>query len=142
MDNSHYLDIPIAISRQALYIPIYEIIFTVRDSTLMSKLILPSNPGLTLPAFYNTVMGPKGISFPIHLNPVATALADERILKLMLIIGPGSGKSLFLSVVYPLYVLGWKPDHTIINVSASESGRCAPHLDWKSNTEHRNFGSK
>jgi len=86
----------------------------------MSKLILPPSTGLTLPAFYNTVMGPKGISFPIHLNPVATALADKRITKLMLIIGPGSGKSLFLSVVYPLYVLGNNPDHTIINVSASE----------------------
>lgn len=88
----------------------------------MALLLPPSllKPPITLAGFYNTILAPKGISFPIHLGPVATALADYRIQKLMLIIGPGSGKSLLLSVIYPTYILGLDPTHTIIDVSASE----------------------
>jgi len=79
-----------------------------------------SSTSLSLPAFYNVVMAPHGFQYPAHLNPVNTALADQRIRNLMLIIGPGSGKSNLLSVVYPLYELGLKPDHTILSISAAE----------------------
>jgi len=86
----------------------------------MVKLITPPTTSLSLPAFYNVVMAPHGFQYPPHLNPVNTALADQRIRNLMLIIGPGSGKSNLLSVVYPLYELGLKPDHTVLSISAAE----------------------
>lgn len=77
-------------------------------------------PAISFPAFYNAVMRTRGISFPAHLGPVDTALADQRIRKLMLVIGPGSGKSLALSVVYPCYALGSDPSMTILEISAGE----------------------
>lgn len=90
------------------------------DNSQKSASPLLSSTGLTLPAFYNIIMAPHGFQFPAHLSPVATALADARIKKLMLIIGPGSGKSNLLSVVYPLYELGLKPAHTVLSISAAE----------------------
>ncbi len=52
--------------------------------------------------------------------PVAKALADERIDRLLIILGPGSGKSLAMSVIYPTWALGIDPTYTIAGVSASE----------------------
>ena len=64
------------------------------EKSLQGKGAQAPTTSLTIPAFYNSIMAPKNISFPKHLNPVATALADERIAKLMLIVSPGSGKAL------------------------------------------------
>lgn len=60
------------------------------------------------------------IKFPNHLWPVALGLCDNRINKLMLQIGPGSGKSLLLSQVYPAWVLGHDPKKTIMTISGAE----------------------
>lgn len=70
---------------------------------------------------YNALLADRGITFPRHLVPVAKALVDERIRKLMLIIGPGSGKSMLLSVVYDAWLLGHDPTQTILGISAGEA---------------------
>ncbi len=49
------------------------------------------------------------------------ALADRRINKLMIILGPGSGKSFLLSQVYPSWELGHDPTQTILGISAAEA---------------------
>lgn len=72
-------------------------------------------------SFYNCIFAERGLLFPRHLVPVAKALLDERIRKLMLIIGPGSGKSLLLSVAYPAWLLGHDPTQTILGISAGEA---------------------
>lgn len=45
-----------------------------------------------LVAFYNRMYRARGMTLPPHLYPVAQALADTRIRKLMIILAPGSGK--------------------------------------------------
>lgn len=87
------------------------------DAMLIAR--TPTAAGLI--GYYNAIYLDRQISFPPHLVPVAHALADERIQKLMLIIGPGSGKSLLLSVTYPCWKLGIRPAHTIIGVSGGEA---------------------
>jgi hypothetical protein len=62
-----------------------------------------------------------GFTLPIHLVPVVRALVDERIRKLMIIVGPGSGKSMLLSQVFPSWILGHDPTMTIIGISAGEA---------------------
>lgn len=74
-----------------------------------------------LAAFYDAVMEERGFRLPQHLRAVALALADERIRKLMIIVGPGAGKSQLLSVIYPAFELGIDPSQTILGVSAGEA---------------------
>lgn len=74
-----------------------------------------------LVGFYNDVLAPRGFSFPAHLFPVAKALCDNRIKKLMLILGPGSGKSQLTTVIYPAFALGDDPSLTILEVSGGEA---------------------
>lgn len=74
-----------------------------------------------LVSFYNGLWRARGHSLPPHLLPVCMALADRRIRKLMLIIGPGSGKSQLISVTYPCWALGIDPTETIIGVSGGEA---------------------
>jgi hypothetical protein len=75
----------------------------------------------SLATFYDWICAGSGMTFPDHLWPVACALCDMRIKRLMLVVGPGSGKSFLLSTVYPVWLLGHAPDHTIITVSGAES---------------------
>lgn len=74
-----------------------------------------------LAAFYDSVLFDRGLRLPPHLRPVVAALADQRIGKLMTIIGPGSGKSLLLSVIYSVWELGIDPSQTILGISAGEA---------------------
>jgi hypothetical protein len=74
-----------------------------------------------LAMFYNMVGKPRNIELPLHLAPVVHALVDKRILNLMLLIGPGSGKSFLLTEVFPAWSLGHDPSLTIMGVSAGEN---------------------
>ena len=79
------------------------------------------DPRESFPAFYNAVLGPRGFYYPPHLLPLQAAISDLRIPKLMQIIGPGSGKSQAISVMYPCFVLGRRQDETILEISSGES---------------------
>lgn len=81
------------------------------------------NPASTLsfPAFYNAIFSPRNMQFPPHLRPLATALDDNRITKLMTIIGPGAGKSNCISIAYPCFALGRDPTMTVLTFSGSEN---------------------
>src|SRR5580698_966285 len=74
--------------------------------------------GKHLELFYNLIFAPIGLVLPAHLRPVVTALGDENIKSLMLIISPGAGKSQALSIAYPLWELGHDPNLTILGVSS------------------------
>jgi hypothetical protein len=74
-----------------------------------------------LASFYNAIYRDRDIQLPPHLAPVCMGLADKRIRKMMLIIGPGSGKSMLLSQAFPAWMLGIDPTMTIIGVSAGEA---------------------
>jgi len=63
----------------------------------------------------------RGITLPPHLRDPARALMDNRIRKLMILIGPGAGKSLMLSVAYPAFTVGHDPTTTILGLSAGEA---------------------
>lgn len=75
--------------------------------------------GLAL--FYELLFSDMGWTFPSHLMPVAFGLCDTRINKLMLIIGPGSGKSQFLSITYPAWRIGMDPNMTALGISGGEA---------------------
>ncbi|MDE2232562.1 MAG: hypothetical protein KGJ90_00320 [Patescibacteria group bacterium] len=86
-----------------------------------------------LMSFYDEMFRENNIEFPIHLVAVAHALMDERISKLMIILGPGSGKSSLLSIAYPAFCLGHDPTMTILNISAGEGlvqGFMKTVMDW------------
>lgn len=78
----------------------------------------PTAKGLAL--FYNMILKERGICLAPHLVPLVHALADTRILNLMVIVGPGSGKSLLLTEIFPAWSLGHDPTLTIMGVSAGE----------------------
>lgn len=83
--------------------------------------------------FYNAMFRPHGFALPPHLYPVVNALMDERIGNLMIIQGPGSGKSLLISVAYPAFVIGHKPSTTALGISAGEGlmqGFLKAVMDW------------
>lgn len=54
---------------------------------------IPNN-AVGLITFYNLMYHARGFSFPPHLQYPAFALSDPRIKKLLIVIGPGSGKAL------------------------------------------------
>lgn len=83
--------------------------------------------------FYNAMFRQQGFALPPHLYPVAHALMDERIDRLLIIVGPGAGKSLLTSVAFPAFVLGHRPWMTILGVSAGEGlmqGFLKAIMDW------------
>lgn len=80
----------------------------------------PQVQTLSFPAFYNAIHGAQGFLFPAHLFPLAVSLEDERIPKLMVICGPGSGKSIALSTTYPTFAMGRNPAIRILGISGSE----------------------
>jgi len=67
---------------------------------------------ISLIGLYNAIYGPQNEGFPNHLLPVAMALMDTRIQKLMMICGPGSGKALKNGTLV-LTKTGWKPVETL-----------------------------
>lgn len=73
-----------------------------------------------LATYYNIICHSRGYELPPHLVPPIMALADPRITHLMLIVGPGSGKSLLLSQMYPSWQLGHDPSQTVLAISAGE----------------------
>lgn len=93
---------------------------------------LPNNAA-GLAQFYNLMYMDRGIKLPPHLRPVIMALMDERIDKLLIIIGPGSGKSMLLSTCFPAFMLGQDPTLTILAVSAGEAlmqGFMSSVMEW------------
>jgi predicted phage terminase large subunit-like protein len=53
--------------------------------------------------------------------PMCRALEDRRIKNLMIILGPGGGKSNLISVIYPAWRLGVDAASTILGISAGEN---------------------
>lgn len=79
-----------------------------------------TNAPISLIGLYNAIYGAHGEAFPNHLLPVAAALLDTRIQKLLIVIGPGSGKSRLLLCAYPCWLIGCNPSQSILGVSAAE----------------------
>lgn len=75
----------------------------------------------SLATFYNVIFADQGLTFPSHLWPMAYGICDTRINKLMVIIGPGSGKSLFLSVCVPAWLIGHSQNEMVLGISAGEA---------------------
>ena len=75
---------------------------------------------LSLAAFYNAVMEPRGFQLAPHHTVICNGLDDERIEKLMFLGPPGTGKSTLLGIAYPCYRLGRDPAKTILGISAGE----------------------
>ena len=103
----------------------------------MTDPILPNNAeGLAI--FYNVMVQDRGISLPEHLVPVVHAITDPRISNLIVVIGPGSGKSMLLSQIYPAFQIGHDPSITILGVSSAEGlmqGFMAGVGDWVKHSE-------
>ncbi|WP_312283368.1 hypothetical protein [Candidatus Igneacidithiobacillus taiwanensis] len=89
------------------------------DASLLRRAREPDGAGLIL--FYNLLYADRGWVLPDHLAPVCQALADVRIKKLMLILGPGNGKSQLLSTTFPIWALGHDPSLTILGISGAEN---------------------
>ncbi len=74
--------------------------------------------------FYNAIQKEADpntpIQFPAHLMPLVYGLCDTRINKLMLQVGPGAGKSLAVSQMFPAWLLGHDPRQTIMTISGAE----------------------
>lgn len=75
----------------------------------------------SLAAFYEHIFSPHGWKFLPFLFPFCQGFCDLRINKLMLIIGPGVGKSQFLSVCIPAWLIGHDPNMTIVGISGGEA---------------------
>lgn len=71
--------------------------------------------------YYNLICRERGFSMPPHMIPAARLLVDRRIVKGMIIIGPGSSKSVTMSEVFPSFELGHDPTMTILGISAGEA---------------------
>ncbi len=86
--------------------------------TVLAKAREPTAEGLR--TFYNLIFAANGWYLPRHLWSVCQALADKRISNLMIIVGPGSGKSALISIAYPAWRLGLDPTTTIIGIASAE----------------------
>jgi hypothetical protein len=83
--------------------------------------------------FYNMIHADRGFMLPRHLAHLALGLTDARIPKLLVIVGPGSGKSVLLSTAFPAFMLGQDPSLTICGISAGESlmqGFMSAVMEW------------
>lgn len=67
----------------------------------------PTADGLI--GFYNFMFSDRKITMPPHLIPVAKALMDDRINKLLVTIGPGSGKAVSTETKVLTRDRGWAP---------------------------------
>lgn len=99
--------------------------------------IFPNN-GHGLIAFYNYMFDDRGFKMPAHLTPVAHAIMDPRIDKLLVTIGPGSGKSTLISTVAPAFCMGQDPTLTQLGISAGEEliqGFQRGIMEWVADSE-------
>ena len=96
--------------------------FIVTKPTIDMESMIPEIPyihdGPHLELYYNLIFTDQNITLPDHLRPVVMALTDKNIKSLMIIISPGSGKSLLVDVAYPTFELGHDPEQTILGVSS------------------------
>lgn len=77
-------------------------------------------PG-SLHAFYEKIFAEHGWKLLPFLLPFCIGFCDTRINKLMFIVGPGVGKSQFLSVCIPAWLIGHDPNSTILGISGGEA---------------------
>lgn len=75
----------------------------------------------SLATFYELIFAEHGWKFLPFLWPVCFGFCDTRINKLMFIVGPGVGKSQFLSVCIPAWVIGHDPNMTALGISGGEA---------------------
>lgn len=75
----------------------------------------------SLAAFYELIFSSHGWKFLNFLYPACLGFCDTRINKLMFILGPGVGKSQFLSVCIPAWMIGHDPNMTIVAISGGEA---------------------
>ena len=76
---------------------------------------------ISLIGLYNAIMQRQGFSFPRHMAAPAAALEDNRISKLIVILGPASSKSTLVDEIFPVYALGKDPTLSVLAISAGES---------------------
>lgn len=72
-------------------------------------------------AFYNFMFEPQGFALAPHMYDPVRGLMDTRIPKLLIVLGPGSGKSLLCDVAFPAFEMGHDPTMTLLAVSAGEA---------------------
>jgi hypothetical protein len=75
----------------------------------------------SLASFYELIFSAQRFKFLDFLWPFCMGFCDTRINKLMFIVGPGCGKSLFLSVCIPAWTIGHDPNTTVLAISGGES---------------------
>lgn len=75
----------------------------------------------SLAAFYELIFSEHGWKFMDFLYPACFGICDTRINKLMFVVGPGVGKSQFLSVCVPAWLIGHNPDMTVLGISGGEA---------------------
>ena len=83
------------------------LIVTQTSSIKLPDIRLPNN-GLGLSMFYNYMFMQQGFNLPNHLMHLCWAIADNRIPKLLVVVGPGSGKATSLDTPV-LTPSGWRP---------------------------------
>lgn len=71
--------------------------------------------------FYEAIFAAHGWKILPFLVPFCLGFCDTRINKLMLIIGPGVGKSQLLSVAIPAWVIGHDPNLSVLGISGGEA---------------------
>lgn len=71
--------------------------------------------------FYEAIFADHGWRLLPFLVPVCLGFCDTRINKLMLVIGPGVGKSQVLSVAIPAWIIGHDPDTAVLGISGGEA---------------------
>jgi predicted phage terminase large subunit-like protein len=96
--------------------------FYVTEPPIDMESMIPQIPyaydGPHLELFYNLIFSDLNWTLPDHLRPVAWALADKHIKRMMLIISPGAGKSQLVDVAFPIYEIGHDQNTTILAVSS------------------------
>lgn len=77
-------------------------------------------PRIGLAEFYNAVFERRGFTLGAHHYPVCQGLEDQRIDNLLFLGAQGTGKSVLISELFPVWVLGHDPTMAVLSVSAGE----------------------
>lgn len=88
---------------------------------LMKNPVLYPDNAFGLLAFMNAQSHHRGFKVAPHMYAPAMAIMDERIPKVLIIIGPGATKSSMVSIGFPAFKVGQDPTNTFIGISAGES---------------------